>query len=112
MESWAVLITALSPILLALINAKVSRRNKDILEIKEMVMCNTNKLNSIEERHLAKLRYTLYHDAREYIKIGEIDKKDFVELELIYNEYVKLGGNGRVSLLFEEVKKLKRTGEL
>lgn len=112
MGEWAVLISALSPILLAFINAKASKRDKDIIEIKNIVNSNTEKLLSIEKRHLAKLKYTLYHDMREYIKLGEIDIKDFVELELIYNEYIRIGGNGRVTLLFEEVKKLKRTGEL
>lgn len=112
MENWAVLITALSPLFLALINAKADKRGKDITQIKEIVMCNTNKLNSMEKRHLVKLRYTLYHDMREYKKMGKIDKKDFVELETIYNEYIDLGGNGIITSLFEEVKKLERTGEL
>lgn len=76
-----------------------AKRDKDIERLEK-------KLDLIE----GGLKYTmgrdLIKDMKYYIRQGEIDHDEFIELELHYNQYEALGGNGLVKRNFKKVEKL------
>lgn len=112
LEILKVLTPVAVPILLWYLNKKDKKINDKLDNIECIV--NENRLNIAEntKRQKEKLAYQLYHDFKLYLEQGHIHVKDFIAIQKIFNEYVKIGGNGEIAYLFSEVEKLERKGEL
>lgn len=63
--------------------------------------------DSLHEGLQALLYDRLKYLCKSYIKAGEISVNDLEDLQRMYNAYKKLGGNGFIDGLMNEVKKLK-----
>ena len=88
-------------------NSVSGAEKKKYKDCEKQLAENADILIRLKATALTLLHYHVKNLSREYISAGTVtfnDRKDLLEMYDIYHEL--LGGNGSVSLLIDEVKKL------
>lgn len=85
--------------------------NNKILKELDSVRSEVNAVKVIGEKNNNGIktaeRYRLFQDLSKAIERGYTTQNDFRELNILYDSYRELGGNGHIEALFERYRKLE-----
>lgn len=101
------LITGAVSLTVGLLSFMVQQLYKDNKRLREnRKQANTTKESAIKEAICCLLRVQLieYHD--KYMELGEIPSYAYQNWTMMYEAYHDLGGNGMITKMDEEIKKL------
>ena len=102
-----ILLTAISTFLAARVKTMYSKMKKEREDREKEVKAEKEKQAVMREALLALLHDRLLQATLYYLKAGEITADELDNLEIMFNSYSSLGGNGTIKRLMEKVRNLK-----